>query len=330
MSTSLSRLRDRGHVEDDWRARPVGDKRWPVVLLHGSATTAGDLAALVRFLRTAGWVVFTPEYGRRATRAIEDSASQVAAYIDQVLHATGCTACVIVAHSQGGLVARWYMKNLGGRDKVHHLVCLGSPNHGTSLGGMLSGLVTGDTSSAFAEHAMDFYFGAAGRQQLRGSRFLEQLNHPEEVLAGVGYTCVATKTDATIRPPSSCFLSPPGGGDSPAVTNFYVQDIFPLYPASHGDLVRDRQVHRIVRDVLEQVACRDCGAGGAGDNHRPPVLLTGLAGVDRRYLPPPETADAPGTTDGNAGTRKAARKQEKKAKKAKKQADKDAVWQDWV
>ncbi|MEV7931275.1 alpha/beta fold hydrolase [Kitasatospora sp. NPDC088779] len=37
----------------------------------------------------------------------------------------------IVAHSMGGLVARAYIKNLGGAEKVKHFVSMGSPHHGT-------------------------------------------------------------------------------------------------------------------------------------------------------------------------------------------------------
>ncbi|AZA12795.1 esterase/lipase family protein [Corynebacterium choanae] len=292
---ALHRMRQRGYVEDDWRARPVPEKPWPIVLLHGTLTAAGDLFLLVRSLRRAGWVVFTPEFGHRGTRPIEDSASQVSAYIDQVLHATGAGRCIVVAHSQGGLVARYILRHFDGATRIAHLLCLGTPNHGTSLGGMVSTLIARDATVAVAEKAVDVYFGQAGRQQLHGSTFLHELNTPSETVPGVGYTLIATRSDATVRPPSSCFLSSPIPGQ---VTNFFVQDIFPLYPASHGDLVRDRQIRRIVIDRLQHLAFTAASAAlREATNLRPGVLTRGVDDLHRRYEPGEDpAAEQPAST----------------------------------
>jgi pimeloyl-ACP methyl ester carboxylesterase len=40
----------------------------------------------------------------------------------------------ILAHSMGGLVARWYIENLGGKESVGHLVMAGTPNLGSNFG----------------------------------------------------------------------------------------------------------------------------------------------------------------------------------------------------
>ena len=119
-----ARVPTRGWVEDDWRAAPSAQRPWPVVLVHGTSASTGDYMELARELRELGWVVFIPAYGNRATNPIEDSAEQVLAYINQVLHATGADKVIIVGHSQGGVLARYLIKRLGGASKVKHLISL--------------------------------------------------------------------------------------------------------------------------------------------------------------------------------------------------------------
>ncbi|MCK7643399.1 alpha/beta fold hydrolase [Corynebacterium sp. P6145] len=171
-----ARLRVRGWVEDDWRARPTPERPWPVILIHGTTVTSGDFEDLTTQLRALGWAVFIPDYGNRATNRIEDSAEQVGAYIDQVLHATGADRVIIIGHSQGGVLARWWMRMLGGARHVRHLICLASPNHGIREAGLLRPLVLTERQAELTTRATETVFGPAGRQQFTGSAFLTALN----------------------------------------------------------------------------------------------------------------------------------------------------------
>ena len=93
----------------------------------------------------------------------------------------------IIAHSAGGLVARHYIKHLKGDRRVHSLVTLGTPHHGTY------------TSALFPVTTV-------ARQTLPGSSFLEELNRGDETPGHVHYTSIYSPTDGVVIPPSSAHL----------------------------------------------------------------------------------------------------------------------------
>ncbi len=80
----------------------------------------------------------------------------------------------LVGHSLGGLVARYYVEEMGGDEYIRSLTCLGSPNHGTPL----------------ADVAEVFDWPESIHQMRPGSDLLETLNEgdlPEDV----SYTTIA-------------------------------------------------------------------------------------------------------------------------------------------
>lgn len=238
-----TKIPSRGWVEDDWRARPTPQRPWPIVLLHGTSGSPGDWKDLVTQLRDLGWAVFIPGYGQRGTNLITDSASQISAYLELVLQTTGAEKLILVGHSQGGVLARYYLKFLGGAAVTKHLICLASPNHGTTLGGMLGKLVATNKQAELMTKMIDSYFGPAGMQQISGSPFLKELNTGPECLPGVGYTCIATRTDTTVVPAESCFLN--------EANNLWVQDQHPLAMVRHDEMPRDRRVRALVVETIE-------------------------------------------------------------------------------
>src|SRR5699024_12280568 len=97
-------------------------------------------------------------------------------YIQAVMHAADTEQVIIAGHSQGGLVARYWMRVLGGAKYVKHLMCIGTPNHGTTQGGILSPLVTNRRADNVMSSIIDAYFGPAGAHQIVGSDILEEVN----------------------------------------------------------------------------------------------------------------------------------------------------------
>ena len=53
--------------------------------------------------------------------------------IEKLSAATGYDRIHVIGHSLGGLIARYYVQRLAGDRRVHTLVTLGTPHHGTQL-----------------------------------------------------------------------------------------------------------------------------------------------------------------------------------------------------
>ncbi|AGP30137.1 esterase/lipase family protein [Corynebacterium terpenotabidum] len=242
-----------GYVDDHWSARPEAYRPYPVVLIHGTISAKAIWQNLVNLLRDDGFVVFAPDYGHHGTGELRRSARDLAAYIDQVLAATGAEKVDLVGHSQGGLLARHLINEMDFDDKVHHLVTLSAPHHGTSLNAQLASLIsTNDLAAKVAEATVTRFMGVAGMQQVIGSPFLTDLSYSPETRPGVRYTCLATKVDTTVVPPESGFLEPDtenADGTQVRVINEFVQERG-AGRVLHNEMPTDPDVQRIVHEVL--------------------------------------------------------------------------------
>jgi triacylglycerol esterase/lipase EstA (alpha/beta hydrolase family) len=176
-----------------------------------------------------GYCVFSIDYGRRATGPIEESAAQLSDFVDEVLAATGASKVSMVGHSQGGMMPRYYIKFLGGAEKVDDLVGLAPSNHGTSQPMLLF-------------PGLDYWCPACLQQQ-SGSEFLRTLNEGDETPGPVSYTNVVTRYDTVVLPYTSGYL---GGG----ATNITIQDACRLDLADHLTIPMDGPTIRIVLHAL--------------------------------------------------------------------------------
>lgn len=249
-----ARLKPRGMFQDDWRARPTGARPWPIVLIHGSGASKGSWEDMGRELRHHGWAVFAPDFGTRATEPIAESAAQIGAYIDAVLLVTGAAQVVLVGHSQGGVVARFWMRTYGGYMKVRHMISLSVPNHGTLMGGILHPLTKVRRGAGLMEQLMTNMFGPTGFEQLRDTDIIRFLADGTDLDPGVTYTCVATHFDPFIQPPEVAFLEVTEDDDPDRVNNIWVEDSYPRAMIRHQDMVRDPRVMEIVLGELNRVA----------------------------------------------------------------------------
>lgn len=240
---------------NDWSCDPSSSRPRPVVLVHGTWENRYDnWASLSPRLKSAGYCVFALNYGDDADSAlgllpslkgtgdIAASAEELAAFVDDVRTATGVDKVDIVGHSQGGLMARQYLKFEGGADKVRRLVTLGATHHGTTL----SGIGTLGTTFNLLGVAQPF-IGTAAVQQVVGSSFLATLNAGGDTLPGIDYTAIATKYDEVTTPYQSTFLT---AGPGATVQNITIQNGCPVDFSDHLSMSFGPRISAIVRNAL--------------------------------------------------------------------------------
>lgn len=105
----------------------------PILFVHGWNAGPSTWNTMVARFRADGWTseeLATWSY--RYTQSNAVTAEQMAVEVDSILAATGATKVDIISHSMGALSARYYVRNLGGADKVDAWVSLGGTNYGTS------------------------------------------------------------------------------------------------------------------------------------------------------------------------------------------------------
>ncbi|MFD0638005.1 esterase/lipase family protein [Catenulispora yoronensis] len=191
---------------NDWSCHSTAHPN-PVVLVHGTLENQNDnWRGAAPLLANNGYCIYTFSYGGPAaaspiqgTGAIENSAAQLSSFVDTVLDRTGAAKVDLVGHSQGGMMPRYYIKNLGGAAKVGKLVALAPSNHGTTL----DGITKLGAALQILEPANQFVVGpacAACVEQEIGSPFITALNAGGETAPGVQYTVIESTNDEVVTP----------------------------------------------------------------------------------------------------------------------------------
>lgn len=209
----------------------------PVVLVPGFTT--GPIIDTGYFplrdrLRSSGYDVTLLTYPDYGLGDIRTNSARLAATVAAVKARTGAAKVDIVSHSMGGLVSRYYVKNLGGAANVDSLIMLGTPNYGTNLANIAEFLTFGSCVGI-----------TSCEQMARGSGFLNDLNAGDDTIGSVRYTSIATKVDLVVTPYSTSFLANDGN-----ISNIAVQSqCFARLPG-HLGLIFDGAVADGVRDAL--------------------------------------------------------------------------------
>lgn len=134
--------------------RPIvrGREQHTVVFVHGLGSNRSGFLPLQAYLRLHG---HAPQHAfdYRSGGSVEQHALRLKRELDTHVRGGGIS---LVAHSMGGLVARFYLQQLGGARRVRRLVTLGTPHHGT--------------------HAANFIPAALVRQLLPDAPLIQRLN----------------------------------------------------------------------------------------------------------------------------------------------------------
>jgi len=118
---------------------------FPIILAHGMAgfERIGPLNYFFNVatdLRSRGEVVFESQVSPYDSSSVRGS--ELAQFVDETLRATSACKVNIIAHSQGGLDARYLISSLHYGDRVAALVTVGTPHQGTPVADVVLGLVT--------------------------------------------------------------------------------------------------------------------------------------------------------------------------------------------
>jgi triacylglycerol esterase/lipase EstA (alpha/beta hydrolase family) len=229
---------------NDWSCKPTATHPRLVILVHGTFGDMSDSWQALSPLLYNGYCVFALNYGPYngsgsigvyATGPIEQSAAELASFVDRVLASTGASQVDIVGRSQGGMMPRYYLKFLGGAAKVDTLIGLAPSNHGTTLEGLftLAGYFPGANASLTDCPACE--------EQEAGSSFISRLNSGGDIVAGVDYMVIESRKDEVVTPYQFAFLS------GPNVSNITLQDQCSLDQGEHLSMPYD---HIADADVL--------------------------------------------------------------------------------
>jgi triacylglycerol esterase/lipase EstA (alpha/beta hydrolase family) len=191
--------------------RPSAAHPYPVVLVEGTfASMYNSFGAVSPDLVNNGYCVYAFNYGQtiplsgiNATGDIPASAAELAAEVQHVLAVTRASKVDLVGWSQGGMMPRYYINDLGGAAKVNMLVGLAPSNYGTTLDG-LQGLISQFGLDGVVSGLLSVSCQACN-QQLAGSSFLTSLNQAPTA-PGVKYAVIETADDEVVTPYTNAFL----------------------------------------------------------------------------------------------------------------------------
>jgi len=245
---------------NDWSCRPSKAHPRPVVLVHGLfANMTDNWQTMSPLLANHGYCVFALTYGVDPDASfpleqfggrmpMEQSAVELAAFVDRVLGATGAREVDIVGHSEGATMPDYYIEYLGGAAKVARYVGISGVKHGTTLHGLGAFVTTFGTLFPDAPDPTAESCGSC-QQFLVGSEYIEKIE-ARAPARGVIYTNVATRYDELVTPYTSSFL------DGPNVTNITLQDRCALDFSDHLSIISSPITGQHILNALDPAHAR--------------------------------------------------------------------------
>jgi len=109
----------------------------PILLIHGLVDNRSIFTVLRRGLRRRGFGRIASMNYSPFTTDIRSAAARLGREVERLCEETGYERVHIVGHSLGGLIARYYVQCMDGDNRVHTLVCLGTPHEGTQAAKLL-------------------------------------------------------------------------------------------------------------------------------------------------------------------------------------------------
>ena len=115
-------------------------KQHPILFLHGWTGDSTNWNQMKGRFINDGWSsseLYAYTFNNTADYSNEgniQNANEIKQWVDNILNGIGAEKVDLVCHSMGGISSRYYIKFLGGLNKVDDYVCMGSPHHGVAGG----------------------------------------------------------------------------------------------------------------------------------------------------------------------------------------------------
>jgi triacylglycerol esterase/lipase EstA (alpha/beta hydrolase family) len=201
----------------------------PVLLVPGYGGSTAALDVLAAALRADGRDVTVVAAEGDGTEDLRTQAEALDRAARTALDGSGAESVDVVGYSAGGIVARVWVADLGGDALARRVVTLASPNHGTDLASVASGLGSTACPEACQQLATD-------------SDLLRELNADDETPDGPQWVAIWTADDKTVVPPDSGVLD--------GATTFSVQEVCADLVVAHADAPRSPSVMAMVASEL--------------------------------------------------------------------------------
>jgi pimeloyl-ACP methyl ester carboxylesterase len=124
-----------GFVGAPLRPRELGNGHevyeTPIVQVHGYFHNRSGFFFMSRELRAQGFRWIHGMSYNPLRSGVPELAEWFGRHVEDVMRISGAKRVHLVGHSLGGVIARWYIQELGGEKHVDHCVTIGTPHHGT-------------------------------------------------------------------------------------------------------------------------------------------------------------------------------------------------------
>lgn len=220
----------------------------PVLIVGGTMAPELIYVILEGRLRGDGYTVEFFELPGQGKIDINESAKFLRDRIGSVLLRTGARKLHLIAHSQGGIVARTYIYRHNGAESVESLITLASPHKGTQF------VTSNDPMATFLGCGQAANPKPLPCQQLSvGSALLKELGSQPFANDSIYYTTLVTKTDSFVVPflngqMDGCIRKNAAGVS--LACNVTVQDQCPLRLVDHIGLASDGAVYSGIKSAL--------------------------------------------------------------------------------
>ena len=130
-------------------AQQPSSNRLPILLIHGYNEYPSIWDTWKTWLQADGFSnVYAISFQDDKCGSVADHTMELTGIVNGILQNTGSQKVNIVAHSKGGLDARWYIAHSGITDKIANLIMIGTPNSGSTAEFFENPILTGCPSGS--------------------------------------------------------------------------------------------------------------------------------------------------------------------------------------